>query len=283
LGRLCHGNRVDTLKKRIDWAILAGRFTKTMKTIRARNLQQFFRLAILTLIPLVLALSLAANPAFGQESAREVGFNPQEWLRNVLQWIDSLGTVGSIAFILLYIIATVAFLPGSILTLGAGVVFGLVLGSCYVFIGATLGATAAFLVGRYLARGWVVKKIESNQKFRAIDQAVGREGLKIVLLTRLSPVFPFNLLNYAYGVTGVSLKDYVIGSVGMIPGTIMYVYIGSLAGNLATIGTDVQPANPNLQWTIRLVGFIATVAVTLYVTKLARKALEEEVLESKND
>lgn len=203
-----------------------------------------------------------------------------DYLLNALQWIDGLGTWAAIAFMLLYIVATVAFLPGSILTLGAGVVFGVILGSIYVFIGATLGATAAFLVGRYLARGWVAKKIAGNQKFKAIDEAVGKEGLKIVILTRLSPVFPFNLLNYAYGITNVSLKDYVIGSLGMIPGTIMYVYIGSLAGSLATLGMATNQANPTLQWTIRIVGFIATVAVTIYVTKIARKALNEAILTS---
>ena len=136
----------------------------------------------------------------------------------------------------------------------------------------------AFLVGRYLARGWISKKIAGNQKFSAIDRAVGNEGLKIVLLTRLSPVFPFNLLNYGLGVTGVSLKDYILGSVGMIPGTIMYVYIGSLAGSIATIGGETQAdANPIAQWAIRIIGFIATVAVTLYVTKIARKALDESI------
>ncbi|MBE9126256.1 MULTISPECIES: TVP38/TMEM64 family protein [unclassified Coleofasciculus] len=254
-----------------------------MININTRNSQKCFRLAFLTLLTAGFVLAISANPALAQESANGGGFNPQEWLRNALEWIDSLGAVGAIAFILLYIIATVAFLPGSILTLGAGVVFGVILGSLYVFIGATIGATAAFLVGRYLARGWVAKKIEGNKKFRAIDEAVGREGLKIVLLTRLSPIFPFNLLNYAYGITGVSLKDYIIGSVGMIPGTIMYVYIGSLAGSLATVGTEAQPANPTVQWAIRIIGFIATVAVTLYVTKVARKALEEEVLESKDN
>ncbi len=207
-------------------------------------------------------------------------FNPQDLLINALQWIDSLGSLGAIAFILLYIIATVAFLPGSIVTLGAGVVFGVVFGSIYVFIGATIGATLAFLIGRYIARNWVVKQLSNNQKFKAIDQAVGKEGLKIVLLTRLSPLFPFNLLNYAYGVTGVSLKDYIIGSVGMIPGTIMYVYLGSLAGNLATIGTQTPSANPIAQWTIKIVGFIATVAVTLSVTKIARKALNEALKEN---
>lgn len=229
------------------------------------------------LIALSVTLFLSEAPALAQESTPAQGFNPQEWLRDALQWIQDLGPVGAIAFIILYIIATVAFLPGSILTLGAGVVFGVVLGSLYVFVGATLGATAAFLVGRYLARGWVAKKIEGNEKFKAIDEAVGREGLKIVLLTRLSPVFPFNLLNYAYGLTGVSLKDYFFGSVGMIPGTIMYVYIGSLAGTLATIGGESQPSNPTIQWAIRIIGFIATVAVTLYVTKVARQALDEKV------
>ena len=191
--------------------------------------------------------------------------------------------VGAIAFIILYILATIAFVPGSLLTLGAGVVFGVFFGSLYVFIGATLGAIAAFLVGRYFARDWIAQKIAGNQKFKAIDQAVGKEGFKIVLLTRLSPIFPFFLLNYAYGVTGVSLKDYAIASVGMIPGTIMFVYIGSLAGNLATLGTQTQTVNPVLEWTIRIIGFLATVAVTLYVTKLARKALDEAVFDPKND
>ncbi|MBP0011596.1 MAG: TVP38/TMEM64 family protein [Roseofilum sp. SBFL] len=221
-----------------------------------------------------IALLVTSSPVFAQDLTNSTGFNPQELLRSALQSIENLGPIGAIAFILLYIVATVAFLPGSILTLGAGVVFGVAFGSVYVFIGATLGATAAFLVGRYLARDWIAKKIEGNTKFSAIDRAVGEEGLKIVLLTRLSPVFPFNLLNYAYGLTQVSLKDYFIGSVGMIPGTIMYVYIGSLAGNLATIGTGDQPSNPTITWTLRIIGFIATVAVTLYVTRIARKALD---------
>lgn len=234
--------------------------------------EKLFKLSVFTLLAVGIDYFLNTDAVLAQES-----FNPQDIFRNALQSIDNLGSVGAFAFIALYIIATVAFLPGSILTLGAGVVFGVVWGSVYVFIGATLGATAAFIVGRYLARNWVASKIEGNKKFAAIDRAVGREGLKIVLLTRLSPVFPFNLLNYAFGITGVSLKDYFIGSVGMIPGTIMYVYIGSLAGSLARIGTD-QPTNPTVQWAIRIIGFIATVTVTVYVTRIAKKALEQEVL-----
>ncbi len=241
------------------------------------NFHKSFRLIGLILIVFGFSFLLNTEFALAQESANSNSFNPQAILREALQWIDGLGTVGAIAFIALYIIATVAFFPGSILTLGAGVIFGAVWGSLYVFIGATLGATAAFLVGRYLARGWVAQKIADNKKFAAIDQAVGKEGLKIVLLTRLSPIFPFNLLNYAFGITGVSLQDYFIGSLGMIPGTIMYVYIGSLAGNLAMIGTEAQPTNPTLQWAIRILGLFATVAVTVYVTRIARKALEKEL------
>jgi uncharacterized membrane protein YdjX (TVP38/TMEM64 family) len=213
-------------------------------------------------------------PALAQSGG---GFNPQGWLLSALTWVDSLGFVGGLAFIALYIVATVAFLPGSILTLGAGVIFGVVTGSVYVFVGATLGAIAAFLVGRYLARDWVSQKIAGNANFSAIDQAVAEEGFKIVLLTRLSPVFPFNLLNYAFGLTGVSLKNYALGSIGMIPGTIMYVYIGSLAGDLARLGTESPSANPAAQWAIRIIGFVATVAVTVYVTRVARQALAAKV------
>jgi uncharacterized membrane protein YdjX (TVP38/TMEM64 family) len=238
------------------------------------NINKYFKIVSLILVGII----LVAAPAQAQETVNNSGFNPQQLLRNALQWVNDLGAIAPIAFILIYIIATVAFLPGSVLTLGAGVLFGVIKGSIYVFIGATIGETLAFLIGRYLARGWVSQKIAGNQKFQAIDQAVGKEGLKIVFLTRLSPIFPFNLLNYGLGVTGVSLKDYLLGSVGIIPGTMMYVYIGSLAGSIATIGSETQPdVNPIAQWAIRIIGLIATVAVTLYVTKIARQALDESI------
>lgn len=204
--------------------------------------------------------------------------NLQVLLQNALDWIDGLGTWGAIAFILIYIAATVLFIPGSLLTLGGGAIFGVLWGSVYVFVGAAVGATLAFLVGRYLARDWVARQIEGNAKFQAVDRAIAKEGFKIVLLTRLSPVFPFNLLNYGLGITKVSFKDYVMGFLGMIPGTVMYVYIGSLAGNLAMIGSEsANPEAERIQWIIRIVGFIATVAVTVYVTRIAKKALDQSV------
>jgi uncharacterized membrane protein YdjX (TVP38/TMEM64 family) len=244
------------------------------RPVATNNWIKLVKLTLLMSIAIGIICLLAPTAACEQISTQNPpGFNPQIWLTNALQWIEGLGNVGALAFIGLYIVATVAFLPGSALTLGAGLVFGVVMGSLYVFIGATIGATVAFLVGRYVARGWVAKKIAGDRKFQAIDEAVGRAGFKIVLLTRLSPIFPFNLLNYAYGVTGVSLKDYVLASIGMIPGTVMYVYLGSLAGSLATIGTDSQPGNPQIQWAIRIIGSIATVAVTVYVSSVARQAL----------
>ena len=242
-----------------------------------KNWTKIFRLLVLMLLAVGIALVLADAPALAQQSTPAHGFDPQEMLRRALRWIKSLGPIGGLAFIGLYIVTTVAFLPGSIVTLGAGIVFGVFLGSIYVFIGSTLGATAAFLVGRYLARGWVYKQIQANEKFKAIDEAVGKEGLKIVLLTRLSPIFPFNVLNYAFGVTGVSLKDYVLGCVGMFPGTVMYVYLGSLAGSCALIGAKNQPSDSVVEWIMRIMGFVATVAVTVVVTRIARQALDRRV------
>lgn len=200
--------------------------------------------------------------------------------QGALTWVEGLGAWGPIAFIAIYNLATVLFLPGSLLTLGGGALFGLRLGTMIVFVAATLGATFAFLIGRYLARDAIAQKLEGNQKFKAIDDAIAQEGLKIVFLTRLSPVFPFNLLNYALGLTKVSLKDYVIGSLGMLPGTILYVYLGSLAGDLAQIGQEtatVDPTTVKLQWAVRIIGLFATFGVTVYITKVAKKALDKSV------
>jgi len=204
--------------------------------------------------------------------------NLQQRLADVLAWVESLGPVGMGVYAGIYIIACIFFIPGSILTLGAGAIYGVVAGSILVSVSSTLGATAAFLVGRYAARGWIAKKIDGNARFTTIDNAVADEGWRIVGLTRLSPVFSFNLLNYAYGLTRVSLREYVLASwIGMMPGTIMYVYMGSLAGDLASIGSESAEAPSSTQWTINSVAFVATVLVTIYVTKIAKKALAEKI------
>ena len=198
-------------------------------------------------------------------------------LTGTLRLVADLGPWGPVLFVLLYVLATVLFVPGSILTLGAGVLFGVVRGSLLVSVAATLGATAAFLTGRYFAREWVSEKIQGNSQFEAIDRAVAEEGWKIVGLTRLAPVFPFNLLNYAFGLTRVSLKAYVLASwIGMIPVTVLYVYVGSLVGDLATLGTGQRSRTP-AEWIFLVLGLGIAGGVTFYITRIARRALEQKV------
>src|SRR6266404_1030 len=182
-------------------------------------------------------------------------FHVQDLLKSALDWIGKLGPWGPVIFVGLYIVATVLFVPGSVLTLGAGAVFGVALGSVCVSISATLGATAAFLVGRYVARDAIARKVERNERFTTIDRAVADEGWKIVLLTRLSPVFPFTLLNYAFGLTRVKLSHYVFASwIGMMPGTVMYVYFGSLVN----VGAGHRQRTTG-EWLLYGVGLLATV------------------------
>ncbi|HEG43441.1 MAG TPA: TVP38/TMEM64 family protein [Phycisphaerales bacterium] len=201
----------------------------------------------------------------------------EQVFRETLAWISDLGPLGPLILIGILIMACVLMLPETILTLGAGFVFGVVKGSIAVSIGSTLGATCAFLIGRYLVRDWISRKISGNEKFKAVDEAAAREGWKIVLLTRLSPIFPFNLLNYAFGLTNISLKHYFLASwIGMIPGTIMYVYIGSLACNLAKMRPG-QHTRTTGEWVLYGVGLLATLIVMVLVTRIAKKALANRI------
>lgn len=195
----------------------------------------------------------------------------------LLQWISNLGAWGAFIFVVIYILATVLFVPGLILTMGAGFLFGVIQGAALVSIASTLGAGTAFLIGRYLARDWVARKVSGHPRFHQIDEAIGREGWRIVGLVRLSPVFPFNLLNYAFGLTRVRFKDYLLASwLGMLPATVLYVYLGSLAGSLASVGTGARSRTP-AEWGLYAVGLIATLLVVVIVTRIARKALKQKV------
>jgi uncharacterized membrane protein YdjX (TVP38/TMEM64 family) len=201
----------------------------------------------------------------------------QEQLRWTLSWINGLGPWGPLAYAALYTVSTVAFIPGSFLTVGAGAIFGVLQGSIIASISATLGATAAFLVGRYFARDWLGRRMGASRRFKALDDAVAQEGWKIVLLTRLSPIFPFTLLNYAFGLTRVPLREYVLATwIGMMPGTVMYVYLGSLAGSLVTLDQSKRTRSTT-EWALYGVGLLATLLVTLYVTRLARRALTKQL------
>jgi len=190
-------------------------------------------------------------------------------------WVNDLGVWGPAVFILGYAAAVVAFVPGSVLTLAAGAIFGLVKGTIYVFVAAVLGSAAAFLVARHLARAAVERRITQNPRFVAIDRAVAAEGRKIVFLLRLSPVFPFTLLNYLLGLTRVGFADYLVASVGMIPGTLLYVYYGKLAGDVATLAGGAPAPRGAGYWTVLALGLAATVAVTTVVTRTAGRALRD--------
>jgi uncharacterized membrane protein YdjX (TVP38/TMEM64 family) len=195
------------------------------------------------------------------------------------EWVDGLGFWGPAVFILGYAAATLAFVPGSLLTMAAGAIFGLAKGTLLVFLGATTGATFSFLVARYLARSAIERRLAKMPRFRAIDKAVARQGLKIIFLVRLSPVFPYNLLNYGLGLTRVKLHDYVLACLGMIPGTFLYVYYGKALGSLAAVAGGVAPERGVGDWALLGVGLLATVAVTAFVAGIARRALNEEVAE----
>jgi uncharacterized membrane protein YdjX (TVP38/TMEM64 family) len=208
-----------------------------------------------------------------------VGREAGAYVPRFAAWVDGLGALGPLAFMAGYVVATVAFVPGSLLTLSAGAVFGIPFGVLYVFIGASVGATAAFLVSRYLARSAIEARLADNERFVRIDRAVAGQGLKIVTLLRLSPVFPFNLLNYALGLTQVRLRDYVVACLGMLPGTLLYVYYGKLAGDVASLASGAGAAAERGAgyWAVMMIGLAATLAVTAVVTRLARRALREDL------
>ncbi|MGE4605569.1 MAG: TVP38/TMEM64 family protein [Myxococcota bacterium] len=189
------------------------------------------------------------------------------------QWVDGLGFWGPLVFVLAYAAAVVAFVPASLLTLGAGAIFGVVWGVIYVFVAATIGAGLSFLVARYVARAAVEKRLATNEKIIAVDRAVAAEGRKIVFLLRLVPIIPFNALNYGLGLTRVSFADYLVGSIGMIPATLMYVYSGKVAGDVAELASGASVAQGAGYYAFLGLGLAATIAVTIVITRIARRAL----------
>lgn len=198
------------------------------------------------------------------------------WLPRFAATIDAMGPLGAVAFIAGYAVACVALVPASILTLAAGALFGLIKGTALVFAGATLGSAAAFLVGRHLVRGAVERRLQGDARFDAIDRAIGADGRRIVFLLRLSPVFPFVLLNYALGLTRVTLADYLIGGVGMLPGTVLYVYYGRLAGDVAALASGASAPRHAGYYAVLFLGLVATILVTTVVTRMARAALRAQ-------
>lgn len=194
-----------------------------------------------------------------------------------LRWIDANRTMAWAVYIVGYIAATVLLVPGSIITVAAGFIFGLPLGIAVVSAGSVLGSTAAFLLGRSFVRDWVEQRIAGMPRFEALDRATRHSGFAVVMLTRLSPLFPFNLLNYAFGLTSVSLRSYFFASwIGMLPGTVLYVYIGTLTNDLTFIvAGDFDAGRAG---TVLLAGgLIATAILTVMLTRRATRILHERL------
>jgi uncharacterized membrane protein YdjX (TVP38/TMEM64 family) len=187
--------------------------------------------------------------------------------------VHALGAWGPAAYVAGYVVATVAGIPGSLLTLAAGAIFGLAAGTLWALTGATLGASSAFLVARHLARDRVERRAAGDARFHAIDRAVAADGRRIVFLLRLSPAIPFVLLNYLLGLTRVRFRDYVVASVGMLPGTLLYVYTGKVAGDVAAATAGRAPARGTAYYVVLALGLAATAVVTVLVTRTARRAL----------
>lgn len=215
----------------------------------------------------VVVLAVVAVVLLGRQAAAVVpGF---------IDWVRGLGALGPLAFVVGYVIATVAFIPGSLLTMAAGAIFGIPAGVAIVFVGATIGEAAAFLLARTVMRGVIERKLADDDRFQSLDDAISREGRRIVFLLRLSPIIPFNLMNYALGLTRVKFIDYLIASIGILPGTFLYVYTGKIAGDVAIAASGAATPKGLGYYLVLGLGLLATIAVTVLVTRIARRALKE--------
>jgi len=201
----------------------------------------------------------------------------QAFLQTLLAEIEEAGAWGPLLLALAYIPATIFLVPGALLSLGAGFAFGVALGTATVSVGSTLGTTAAFLLGRTLLRGWVTGQLAERPRLKAVDGAVARQGFKIVLLIRLSPAFPYNLMGYVFGVTRVRFRDHMLASwLGMLPGTILYVTLGSGGRHLAEAAADGPHEGPG-HWIVFSLGLLATLLGAAYVSRVARRAIRETI------
>lgn len=214
-----------------------------------------------------------------------------QYLRRIsqsfLEWVEQNPVAGIFSFVAVYFVATVLFIPGSILTLGSGFVFasafglglGLLFSTISVFIGASTGSIAAFLFGRYLFRNWMENVSKRYKIFEAVDLALEREGLKIMVLLRLSPLIPFNVINYILGTTSVSLRDYSLACFAMLPGTILYTFLGSSAGSIVDSASSGS-GNTTITIIVSVVGILfgilSIAATTYYAKKELNKIIDQQ-------
>ena len=206
----------------------------------------------------------------------------REWSAAFIQYVRHVGWVGFLVYAMAYIAGTVLLFPGTLLTVGSGFLYGPVWGTILVSPASVAGATVAFVLARSFARGWITDKIQKYPRFAAVDRLVGKHGFKAVLLLRLQPLnLPFDVLNYALGLTSVRLRDYVVASwIGMLPATILYVYAGSVVRDLASLLHGGLSGLSSWQRLYFWGGLVFTGVLVFFLTKLARRALEGEMQEN---
>ncbi|HEU4414413.1 MAG TPA: TVP38/TMEM64 family protein [Candidatus Angelobacter sp.] len=199
------------------------------------------------------------------------------WIVDFVTWVKGMGALGGVLYAAAYIVGTALFFPGLPLTLGAGFVYGAVIGTLVVSPASVAGACAAFLIARYLARDWVTRRMKKYPQAAAIDRAIEKNGFKVVVLLRLQPVLPFNMLNYALGLTSIRLRDYALASwIGMLPATILYVYLGSIMNDFS----DLLRGRPNSGVAGRVLlwgGLAAIVVLVWWLGRIAKRALHDEM------
>lgn len=204
-------------------------------------------------------------------------------LKNFLEWIEKdLGPWGPLVLAVAYIPLTVLAVPASVLTLGGGYLFGLPMGFAADSVGATIGAAAAFLLGRTIGRPFVISKLKDYPQFRLVAIAVHRSGFKIVLLLRLVPLLPFNMLNYLLSVTPVPIGSYMLASwLGMMPITFALVYVGTTLKDLSDV-THGWNEISKTRWAVVALGLIVSVVLIICATRVAKNALEKALDENED-
>ncbi|MEO6211313.1 MAG: TVP38/TMEM64 family protein [Gemmatimonadaceae bacterium] len=200
-----------------------------------------------------------------------LGHYSTQYIVPFARWVHGLGAWGPIAFIATYMVAEIFLIPGSLLTLAAGALFGFTAGSAYTFIGAMLGSLASFFMGRSVVRPLVTRRLQGNERFALIDSIASRGGIRLVALLRLSPVLPYTVLNYALGVTRISARDYTIGTTFILPGTLVFVYYGTVVASLTGLTSGVHRGRAF--YGLIAAGVIATIAVIVVITRLANHEL----------
>lgn len=205
-----------------------------------------------------------------------IGLPFASWITDAMVWSGQHREVAGALFIGAYVLAALLAVPGSILTLAAGYLFGLPLGVALTSAGSVLGAAAAFVVGRFVARDWVARRVATWPRFAAFYAALQHDAFVIVLLARLSPVIPYNVLNYALALTASRFRDYLLATwIGMLPATVLYVYAGSIAKSLTVANAGNTPSWA--AYSFLALGFAATVALTVLITRRATRLLRDRL------